>query len=190
MSDVVLLTKNLSKAPIPKCAVCMFFETKKKPWRTKGKKTGGQVGWLTKITRPGHCVSVDMLESPHLGFIDHMKGRLTKKRYRYATEFVDHLLDLKYVHCMSDITSEETIYSKKCFERHAADFNARVDHYHCDNGRFADNTFIHHCKVMRQGITYYELNAHFYNGRAEKDSRYFQTMARNMILHAKVWWTK
>ena len=44
MSDVVLLTKNLSKAPIPKCAVCMFFETKKKPWRTKGKKTGGQVG--------------------------------------------------------------------------------------------------------------------------------------------------
>ena len=96
---------------------------------------------MTKITRPGQCISVDMLYSPHVGFIAHMKVRLTNKRYRYATVFVDHFSDLKYVHCMSDITSEENIYAKS----HAADFNIRVEHYHCDNGRFSDTTFIQPC---------------------------------------------
>ena len=71
-----------------------------------------------------------MLDFPHVGFIAHMKGQITKKRYRYATVFVDHLLDLKYVHYMSKITLEETIYAKKSFERHTAGFNVRVEHYH------------------------------------------------------------
>ena len=57
-----------------------------------------------------------------------MKGRLTKKRYIYATVFVDHFSDLKYVHCMSKITAEETIYAKIFFERHTAGFNVRVEH--------------------------------------------------------------
>ena len=117
-----------------------------------------------------------------------MKGRLTKKRCRYATIFVDHFSELKYVHCMSEITSEETIYAKKSFERYAAGFNLRVEHYHCDNGRFADNSFIRHCEGMGQGITYCGVNAHFQNGCAEKAIRDLQTMARKMILHAKGRW--
>ena len=39
---------------------------------------------------------------------------------------MDHFSDLKYVHCMSKITSEETVKTKKSFERHAAAFNVRV----------------------------------------------------------------
>ena len=85
---------------------------------------------MTKKTKPGQCVSVDMLDSPQVGFTAHLKGRLTKKSYRYATVFVDHFSDLKYVHYMSNITSEETIYGKKHFERHVSGFNVRVDHYH------------------------------------------------------------
>ena len=57
--------------------------------------------------------------------------------------------------------------------------------YHCNNGRFTDNVFIHHYEVMSQGITYCGVNAHFQNGRTEKAIRDFQTMARKMILHAK-----
>ena len=117
-----------------------------------------------------------------------MKVRITKKRYRYATVFVDHFSELKYVHCMSEITSEETIYAKKSFKRHEAGFNVRVEHYHCDNGRFADNAFIQHCEVMGQVITYCGLNTHFQNGRAEKAIRDLQTMARKMILRAKGRW--
>ena len=113
MAEVGLLPKNLAKAPIPKCDGCMFAAMTKNPWRSKGRSTSVQVGQIIKITRPGQCASVEMLESPQVGFIAHMKGRLTKKRYRYATVFVDHFSDLKYVHCMSEMTSEETIYAKK-----------------------------------------------------------------------------
>ena len=187
MAEVGLLPKKLAKAPVPKCAGCMFAGMTKKPWRSKGKQNS-QVGRMTKITRPGQCISVDMLESPQVGFIAHMKGRLTKKRYKYATVFVDHYSDLKYVHYMSEITSEETIYAKKCFERYSAGFNVKVEHYHCDNGRFADNAFIQHCEGMGQGITYCGVNAHFQNGRAEKAIRDLQTMARKMLLHAKGRW--
>ena len=64
MAEVGLRPKKLAKAPITKCAGCMFAALTKKPWRSKRKKTGGQVGPMTKITIPGKCISVDMLESP------------------------------------------------------------------------------------------------------------------------------
>ena len=114
-----------------------------------------------------------------------MKGRLTKKRYIYATVFVDHFSDLKYIHCMSEITSEETVYAKKCFDSYASGFNVRVKHYHCDYGQFADNSFIQYCEGMVQGITYCGVHKNSQNRRADKDTRYLQTMARKMILHAK-----
>ena len=104
MAEMGLLPKNLDKSLTHKCAGCMFATMTKKQWRSKGRNIVGQVGRIIKITRPGQCVSVDMLESPQEGFIAHMKGRLTKKRYRYATVIVNHFLDLKYVHCMSEIT--------------------------------------------------------------------------------------
>ena len=129
-----------------------------------------------------------MLESPQVGFIAHMEVRLTKKRYRNATVFVDHFSYLKYVHCMSEITSEETIYAKKSFERHAADFNLRVENYQCKNGLFSDNAFVQPCKGMVQGITYYGENTHSQNRRAEKSIRDPQTMARKIIRHAKGRW--
>ena len=88
-----LLHKNLAKAPIPKCAVCMFADMTKKLWRSKVKNTCGQVVRMTKITRPGQCVSVNMLDAPQVIFITHMKVWLAKKRYRYATFFVDHFSD-------------------------------------------------------------------------------------------------
>ena len=107
-----------------------------------------------------------MIESPQVGFIAHIKGRITKNRFRYATVFVDHFSDLKYVHCMYEMTSEETIYAKKCFERYAAGVNSEVEHYHCDNIHFSSNTFFHRCEGMVQGITYCGVNAHFQNRRA------------------------
>ena len=145
MAEVGLLPKKLAKALVPKYVGCMFATIIKKPWRTKGRNTCGQVGKILKITRPGQCISVDMLEPPQVGFIDHMKGRLTKERYRYSTLFVDHFSDLKYTHCMSEITSEETINAKKRFEILATGFNLRVEHYHCNHGQFSDNTFLQHC---------------------------------------------
>ena len=61
MAEVGLLPKKLAKAPIPKCAGCMFAAMTKKPWRTKGRNNGDQVGRILKIIRPGKCVSFGML---------------------------------------------------------------------------------------------------------------------------------
>ena len=74
---------------------------------------------------PGQCFSVDMFDSSQVGFIAHMKRRLAKKRYRYEMVFVDHFSDLKYVPCMSEMTSEETIYAKKCLRGIPLDSTSR-----------------------------------------------------------------
>ena len=47
MSEVGLLTNNLVKLPVPKCEGCIFATMTKKPWHTKGKNIGGQVGRIT-----------------------------------------------------------------------------------------------------------------------------------------------
>ncbi len=127
MAKVGLLPKRIATAPTPKCAECMFSSMTKKPCRTKVSK-GNQVGRKTKVTRPGQGVSVDQLESPQVGFFAQLKGIPTKKRYRYATIFVDHFSDLKYVHYMEDSTSKSTVYAKECFERYAAAHGVHVDH--------------------------------------------------------------
>ena len=95
MAEVVLLPNNLAKDPIPKCEGCMFAAMTNNTWLSKGKNNSGQFGRITNITRPGQCVYVDMLDSPQVGFIAHIKRRLYKKRYRYATIFVDYFSDLK-----------------------------------------------------------------------------------------------
>ena len=68
------MPKKLDKVPIPECSGCMFVAITKNPWQSKGKNTGGHFGLMTKITSPVQCISVDMLESPQVGFIAHMKG--------------------------------------------------------------------------------------------------------------------
>jgi hypothetical protein len=71
--------------------------------------------------------------STQVGFITHLKGSLTKKRYTAATVFVDHYSRLKYIHLMTKLTSEETIEAKRAFEHFAKQHGVRILHYHCNN---------------------------------------------------------
>ena len=50
------------------------------------------------MTEPGEMVSVDQLVSSTPGFTAQMTGRLTKKRYKYATVFVNQASKLCYVY--------------------------------------------------------------------------------------------
>ena len=47
----------------------------------------------------------------------------------------------------------------------------RVEHYHTDNGRFADNNFPNHVQRSGQSLTFCGVNAHWQNGVVEKAIR-------------------
>jgi hypothetical protein len=108
------------------------------PWRDKETKASHEVFIATK---PGECVSVDQMASTEVGFFAQMKSKLTKKRYRCAMIFVDHFSRLRFVHLQIDDSSAETLTAKHAFETFAAEHGVKIQHYHCDNGRFYDNAF-------------------------------------------------
>jgi hypothetical protein len=158
----------------------------RRPWRDKGKDTR-----FTKFaTSPGEIVSVDQMESTSLGFVAQLKGKLTTKRYKYATIFVDQFSRLSYVFLQKTLTSKETVLAKQCFELYANERGVKIHRYHADNGRFADNGFIEACKSSNQRISYCGVNAHFQNGIAEKRIRDLQDATRTNLLFAMHRWPR
>jgi hypothetical protein len=113
-------------------------------------------------------VSVNRMISTHVGFFVQLKGGLTKKRYKAASIFVDHFSRLRFVHLMQDLSSEESVKAKRAFEQLAAEHGVTIRHYHCNNGRFADNAFKQACQERNQQLTFCGVNAHFQNGIAER----------------------
>ena len=183
MAKLGILPRRLANVENPKCASCYFGKMTKRPWRTSV-----QPRRILPATKPGQCVSVDQMESSTLGFVAQLKGRLTKRRYRVATVFVDHFSDLSYVHLQSSTTSQETVEAKLAFEAYARDHGVTVEHYHADNGRFADTLFLNSVKENKQTISYCSVNAHHQNGRAEKRIRDLREAGRTQLLHAVSRW--
>jgi hypothetical protein len=107
------IPRRLAKVPAPKCTGCLFGAMTKLPWRGKESKSSHEVFVATK---PGECMSVNHMVSTQTGFFAQLKGKLTSKRYRAASIFVDHFSRLRFVHLMQDLSSEETINAKLAFE--------------------------------------------------------------------------
>ena len=74
-----------------------------------------------------------------------MKGKLTKRRYKYTTIFVDQFSRYTYIHLQSSLSSAETIEAKENFKTKAKELGVDIEHYHADNGRFDDNAFREYC---------------------------------------------
>jgi hypothetical protein len=130
----------------------------KLPWHGKESKATHQVFVATK---PGECVSVNHMVSTHVGFFAQLKGALTKKRYKATSIFVDHFPRLCFVYLMQDLSSEESVKAKQAFEQFAAKHGVIICHYHCNNGRFADNAFKEACQQSNQQLTFCGVNSHF-----------------------------
>jgi hypothetical protein len=81
------ILKKLAKVLPPKCAGCLFGTMTKLPWRGKETKANHEVFVATK---PRECISVDQMTSTEVRLFAQLKGKLTKKRYKCATVFVDH----------------------------------------------------------------------------------------------------
>ena len=185
MAQQGLLPKKLAKIDSPKCPGCIYGKAHRKPWRTKAQPKS-----IKRAVRPGQVVSVDQLESPMPGFIPIAKGRPTTKRYVGATVFADHFSGLTYVHLMTSLNTEETIAAKQAFERYAHRHGVKIEHYHCDNGRFADKAFVDAVHAVHQSITFCGVGAHHQNGVAERRIRDITESARTMLLHAAHRWPK
>jgi Reverse transcriptase (RNA-dependent DNA polymerase)/GAG-pre-integrase domain len=179
------LPAHLGKCRVPTCQACMYGKMTRKPWRNRTVKNHKIFG---SVTSPGECVSVDQLESSLPGLIGQLKGRPTLRRYRVATVFVDHFSGMSYVHLQTSTSSKETLEAKVEYERHARSYGVSIQHYHADNGRFADNEWRE--DVVRQGqrLTFSGVGAHHQNGRAEKRIRDIQDLARTSIIHASKRW--
>ena len=85
MAKTGVIPTRLRKCRITVCSVYMYAKITRKLWR--GKQTLTYEPKLIK--EPGAVVSVNQLVSPTPGFIAQMIGRLTAKKYKYATIFLD-----------------------------------------------------------------------------------------------------
>ena len=179
------IPRHLAKVPPPKCAGCLYGAMTKVPWHGKESKSSHKV---FVAMRPGECVSVDHMVSTQQGFYTQSKGKLIIKRYRATSVFVDHFSRLQFVHLMQDLSSNKMVKAKLAFECFTTKHGVAIKHYHCDNGRFADNAFKLSCKQEQQQLTFCGVNAHCQNGIAEQAIGDLSKSAQKQLLHARHWW--
>ncbi|CAJ1959006.1 unnamed protein product [Cylindrotheca closterium] len=186
MAKQNIIPRRLANADIPRCTACCFAKATRRQWREKRRKH-----WTKErtVTRPGEVISVDQLVSPSPGLIAQISGTLTKKRYKYATVYVDQYSGLSFVYLQKTATADETIEGKKAFEAYCKQHGVRVQHYHADNGIFRAHKWVDECRKMEQGLSFAGVNAHHSNGLAERRIRSLQDLARSMLIHQHRRWS-
>ena len=97
------------------CASCHFGRSHKRPWRIKGKHTNPIRS--KDDVNPGYCVSTDQIMSAQPVLVPQMSGYLTRDQIWGITLFVDHANDYTYGHLMRSLDLNETLGSKKAFEK-------------------------------------------------------------------------
>ena len=179
------IPKRLADCPNPVCAACLYGKAHKRPKRTKAKAKHVP----RPVSKPGDCVSVDVLVSATPGLIAQMRGFLTRQRYKYAAVFIDHYSDFSYVHLMTNQDGDNICAAKAAFEKYCLANGVNVQHYHTDNGIFACRQWQDDCTAKRQGFTYSGVNAHHQSGRVERRIRSLQDQGRSMLIHANHRWS-
>lgn len=64
----------------------------------------------------------------------------------------------------------------------------KIENYHADNGRFADNEWMNEVRKSGQTISFSGVNAHWQNGVAERMIRTSRETGRKQLLHANERW--
>ena len=188
MAQQGLLPKRLATCKVPLCTSCLFGKATRRPWHGKNQKLNS--GPVRSVTKPGQCISIDQVISLTPSLIAQLQGKPMMKRYTSATVFVDQYSGFGYVHLQKTMNAEETVEAKKAFELVAESHGIKVQHYHADNGVFADNQFHQAVREKAQGLTFCGINTHFQNGRVEKRIRDLTDHARVMLIHTNHWWPK
>ena len=119
-----------------------------------------------------------------------MTGILTKKRYKYATVYVDQATRWGFIYFQKTASIEETMESKTLFEQAALQRGVRIQGYHADKGIFRANKWHNDCHTKRQTLTFAGVNAHHTNDIAEKRIRDLQDLTRAQLMHANNGWSQ
>jgi len=82
MAQKGTIPKGLADCPNPMCAACLCGKAHKRPKRTKAKSKHVP----RPASKPGNCVSVDVLVSATLGLIAQMRGFLARQRHKHAAQ--------------------------------------------------------------------------------------------------------
>ncbi len=77
---------------------------------------------------------------------------------------------------------------KRAFEQFAVKDGVQINHYHCDNGRFSNNTFMAACQESRQKLIFCGVNAHFQNFIAKQAICTLVKSAFKQLLHTCPHW--
>ena len=79
------------------------------------------------------------LVSPAPEFICQMTRKLTIKRYKYTTIFVDQPSKIGYIYLQKTNIAIETLEAKVAFQQHNMDKCVVIKAYHADNTIFKSN---------------------------------------------------
>lgn len=113
---------------------------------------------------------------------------MTRARIWAATVFVDYVTGYIHVGLMTDQSGDQTLQCKHDFEHKCATRGVDVKHYHADNGRFAEKTFLDSIKQCMQRITFCGVGAHHQNGITENTIKQLTLVSRTILLHAQSHW--
>ena len=173
----------------PPCVSCLLSQAHRKPWRFKQTKDGATSALRgDKITEPGETVGVDQLISAQPGLVPQDKGIMTRARIWAATVFVDYVTGYIHVGLMTDQSGEATLQCKHDFEHLSATRGVDINHYHADNGRFAEKSFTDDVQSNGQRITYCGVGAHHQNGITENAIKQLTLVSRTLLVHAQSQW--
>ena len=84
---------------------------------------------------------------------------------------------------MTKMTAKATVEAKDTFELLAASHAIWIRYYYCDNGLYDTKDFKTSIITARQTISFYGVNAHHQNGKAERRIGEVNTGTRTSLLH-------
>ena len=86
---------------------------------------------------------------------------------------------------MQDATGDSTLEAKNDFERDYMTRNVVPNHYHADNGRFAENSFKEDCVRKMKNLTFCGAGTHHKNGISQRIIKDLTLSSRTLVLHAQ-----
>ena len=103
---------------------------------------------------------------------------------------MDQYSDLTFIFFQEILTSDETVLTKKTFERYPSLKQVCILHYHANNGCFAYNRFTKDSQAENQCFTCWSVNAHWQKWCGREEGKAPPRANRTCLLYAMRKWPR